>query len=335
MRWCGRTLVEVPAAADPAESRAGVRLTNLDAPLFPGAGVPKRALVDYLDAVSDALLPELQGRPLSVVRVVRDDEPFMQKNLPKGTPEWVPRVEVWAEASQRTVTYGLCEDRRTLLWFANQRAVEFHVPLVRAGAWDRPTHLVIDLDPPSAAAFGAAVHAALVVRAALDELGLRGAVKTSGAKGVHVVVPVEGVHVDDAAAATRALAARAERLDPAALTTAFLKADRGGRVFVDATRAGGGTVVAAFSPRARPGVPVSLPVAWADVSTVVPADCTITTVPALLRARHDPWNGELVAPQRVPADLVAEGREIPVPRVAAMHEGRRRARAARGRGDRS
>ncbi|TDC28295.1 ATP-dependent DNA ligase, partial [Micromonospora sp. 15K316] len=203
------------------ETRDGVSLTNLDQPLVDGAS--KRDLVDYLDAVSDRIIPQLRDRPLSVIRALRGQAPFMQKNLPKYTPEWVRRVPVWAEASQRQVSYALCDDRPTLLWFANQRAVEYHPTLARADHLDRPTHLVLDLDPPEGDSFPAAVAAALLVRQALADSGLAGAVKTSGAKGVHVFVPVAvGADAEEMAAATRALAARAERLDPALATTAFI-----------------------------------------------------------------------------------------------------------------
>jgi DNA ligase D-like protein (predicted polymerase) len=253
----------------------------------------------------------------------------MQKNVPKYTPEWVPRATFWAEASQRDVTYALCNDRRTLLWFANQRAVEYHPSLARADQPDRVTHLVLDLDPPEGAPFSMAVGTAGLVRQALAEVGLEGAVKTSGAKGVHVFVPiVDAVPPDDAAAATRAIAARAERLDPGLATTAFIKEDRGGKVFVDATRVGGATVVAAYSPRVRPGCPVSFPVTWDDLGAVAPADFTLHTARDRLGDR-DPWAEQMPAPQRPGEELVAEGRAIPVARVQAMHEGKRRARARR------
>ncbi len=309
------------------ETRDGVDLTHLDSPLFDGAGASKRQLVDYLDAVSALLLPELADRPLSVVRVRPGQPPFMQKNLPAYAPEWIPRVAIWSVASRRDVSYPLCHDRRTLLWLANQRAVEFHPTLLRGSAWE-VTHLVLDLDPPEGAAFGAVVRAAAAVRAALADAGLDGAVKTSGAKGLHIVVPVvESTAVDDAAAATRALAARTERLDAEAVTTAYVKEEREGKVFADSTRSGGATVVAAYSPRARPGVPVSFPVPWDDLGAVTPADFTVTTAAALL-GDADPWRSALPAPQALPEDLVAEGRAIPVARVVAMHEGKRRKRAA-------
>jgi DNA ligase D len=311
------------------EARAGVPLTNLDQPLFDGAGATKRDLVDYLDGVRGRIIPELEDRPLSVIRVHRGQEAFMQKNVPKYTPSWVQTVEYWAETSKRNVSYALCNDRRTLLWFANQRAIEYHPTLVRVDRPDRITHLVLDLDPPSADDFAMAVRAAHLVRHALEDVGLVGAAKTSGAKGVHVFVPIDvETPPEDAAAATRAIAARTESLDPQLATTAFIKEDRGGRVFVDSTRAGGATVIAAYSPRARPGVPVSFPVGWDDLDDIAPRDFTLHTALGSL-GELNPWAAQMPSPQRVPTDLVEEGRTIPVARVQAMHEGKRRARGRR------
>lgn len=237
------------------ETRADVPLTNLDQPLFDGAGATKRDLVDHLDGVRDRLLPELAERPLSVIRVHRGQDAFMQKNVPKGTPDWVRTVSLWAETSKREVHYAICDDRRTLVWFANQRAVELHPSLARLPDLDRPTHLVIDLDPPEGDGFQAAVAVVHLVREVLDDLGLAGAVKTSGAKGLHVFVPIEP-----------------------------------------------------------------------SVDAVTAADFTIHNARDLLGDR-DPWAEAMPAPQALPEDLVAEGGEIPVPRVAAMHEGKRRKRA--------
>jgi DNA ligase D len=311
------------------EERDGVSLTNLDQALFEDAGASKRELVDYLDAVSGRIIPQLAERPLSVIRVLRGQKPFMQKNVPKYTPEWVKTVQLWAESSHREVSYALCNDRRTLLWFANQRAVEYHPGLTRAENWMHPTHLILDLDPPEENAFSKAVAAAKLVRRALEESGLAGAVKTSGAKGVHVFVPIDDhAPIEDVAAATRALAARAERVDPEIATTAFIREDRGGKVFLDSTRAGGATVCAVYSPRLRPGVPVSFPVGWDDLDSVTPADFTVHTAVGLLGDR-DPWAEQMPKPQRLPDDLVAEGQTIPIARVQAMHEGKRRARAKR------
>src|SRR5258705_4964845 len=280
-------------AGKPDETRDGVPLTNLDQPLFDGADATKRDLVDYLDVVQDRLLPELRDRPLSVIRVRPGQQAFMQKIVPKYTPSWVRTVPMWAEASKRQVSYALCDDRRTLLWFANQRAVEYHPTLVRADRWDRPTYLVLDLDPPLPDMFPLAVHAAKLVRQVLSDVGLTGAVKTSGAKGVHVFVPIDAqATMDEVAAATRAIAARAERLDPALTTTAFIREDRGGKVFLDSTRVGGATVVAAYSPRIRPGAPVSFPLSWDELDRATPADFTLHTAAALI-ADRDPWIDQL------------------------------------------
>jgi bifunctional non-homologous end joining protein LigD len=314
-------------AAD--EVRDGVELTHLDQPLFDGAGATKRDLVDYLDTVHEQIIAELRDRPLSVIRVRPGQQPFMQKNVPKYAPPWLRTVSHWAVTSKREVAYALCNDRRTLLWFANQRAVEYHPTLFRIGAEDEPSYLVLDLDPPAADAFPAVVATAELVRRVLTEAGLAGAVKTSGAKGVHIFVPIKSASAEDVAAATRAIAVRAEKLDPDLATTAFIRDDRGGRVFLDSTRAGGATVVAAYSPRARPGLPVSFPVGWDALGQVSPADFTVHTAPGLL-AGADLWAAAMPEPQELPRDLIDEGHTIPVARVQAMHEGKRRARA---RGD--
>lgn len=311
------------------EERDGVSFTHLDQELFDGAGATKRDMIDYFDAVQDRILPCLRDRPLSVIRIRPGQQPFMQKNLPKYTPDWVPRVPIWAEASRREVSYALCNDRRTLLWFANQRAVEYHVTLFRVDHWNQPDYLILDLDPPEGSSFAVVVQAAQLIRQALTETHMDGAVKTSGAKGVHVFVPLAtGSSPEDVAAATRAIAVRAERIDPDLATTAFVKDERGGKVFLDSTRAGGATVVSAYSPRIRPGVPVSFPVAWDDLDQIAPSDFTISNAAGLLRDA-DPWADRMPPAQQLDADLVTEGHTIPVARVQAMHEGKRRARSQR------
>ena len=314
----------------PDEERHGVRLTNLDQPLFADAGVTKRELVDYLDAIADRLVPVLAGRALSVIRVRPGTAPFMQKNLPAYAPDTIRTLDVPTQDGKKVVHYPVCEDRETLLWFGNQRAVEYHPTLFRERDWDAPTHLVVDLDPPAGSdAFAQAAEAAVLVRQVLDDVGMAAAVKTSGAKGVHVLVPLEtGTSAMDVAAATRAIAVRAERQDPELTTTAFVVAERAGKVFLDSTRAGGATVAAAYSPRARPGIPVSLPISWDDLAAVSPADLTMRTVIERI-GDADPWTDLMPPPQQLHPGLVEEGHTIPVARVAAMHEGKRRAAKAR------
>ncbi|MFD5829887.1 DNA polymerase domain-containing protein [Lentzea sp. NPDC060358] len=304
-------------------SSSPIKFSSLDQPLF--GGLLKGDLVEYLEFVADRFVPVLAGRQLSVWRILRGQDPFMQKNVPKYTPDHVKTVEVWAEASHRKIRYAVCDDEQTLMWFANQRAVEYHVPLYLGdhfGEDHHQTHMVLDVDPPEGADFSAAVRAALLIRETLAQAGLDGLVKTSGAKGVHIFVPMREHSPDDVAAATRAVAARAEELGPELATTAYIKTERGGKVFLDSTRAWSATVVAAYSPRLRDGLPISFPVPWDSLADVAPADFTIRT-----RFDGDPWTELMPEPQRLPADLVEQGHTIPVARVAAMHEGKRRKRA--------
>ena len=318
--------------ATQTETRHGVELSSLDQPLFTGAEACKRDLIDYLEAASEPLLRELRDRPLTVLRVRPGQQPFMQKNLPDYAPDYVQWTPVWSESGHREIRYPLCNDLRTLLWLGNQRAVEFHPTLMVPHYGESTdvlggtvTHLVLDLDPPEGSGFGVVVAVAHLVRQALADAGLAGAVKTSGSKGLHVIVPVHDLGLSDAAAATRALAERTATLDPAIATTAYIKADRGGRVFVDSTRAGGGSLASAFSPRVRPGTPASYPVPWDDLDEVAPGDFTVRSVLPLPGA--DPWQAILPPPQRVPADVIEQGHAIPIARVVAMHEGKRRKRA--------
>ena len=167
------------------------------------------------------------------------------------------------------------------------------------------------------------------MRQALADVGLEGAVKTSGAKGVHVFVPIDA----DAAARGRGRGdPRASPRAPSAstptiATTAFMKEDRGGKVFVDSTRVGGATVVAAYSPRVRPGVPVSFPVGWDDLDTVTPARLHRPHRARPPRRPRPVGASACRRRRRCRAELVEEGHAIPVARVQAMHEGKRRKRA--------
>ena len=255
----------------------------------------------------------------------------MQKNVPKYTPEWVETVTWWAETSKRDVRYALCNDRRTLLWFANQRAIEYHPALVTVDRPDRITHLVLDLDPPEGDGFAAAVAVAHLVQQALADVGLAGALKTSGAKGVHIFVPVDDEPPpEDSAAAVRAIAARTEQLDPSIATTAFIKDDREGKVFVDSTarrrRHGGRGVQPAGAARSAGVVP-------ARVGSARRRDAVRLHHPhRARRAGRAATRGPSTCPRPSTSrdDLIAEGHEIPVARVQAMHEGKRRKRA---RGD--
>ena len=223
------------------------------------------------------------------------------------------------------MSYALCNDRRTLLWFANQRAVEYHPALVRADRPDRVTYLVLDLDPPDADGFTMAVRVAHVVRHALARCRARRCGQDEWGQGCARVRPDRRARPTTRPPPLGPSRREPSALEPGIATTAFMKEDRGGKVFVDPTRVGGATVIAAYSPRVRPGVPVSFPVSWDELDDVAPADFTVHTARQHL-GPDDLWAAQMRHPQPLSPDLIEEGRAIPVARVQAMHEGKRRAR---------
>ena len=286
---------------------AELRFTNLDKVLWPGDGLTKGDLIEYYRAVAPSLLPHLRRRPLTVKRYPNgiDGETFFQKNAPKGTPDWVKTITLPAESARRDVAYVLCNDRRTLLWLGNLASIELHPWLSQTDRLDRPESLVLDVDPPEGR-FDLAVRTALFTKEVLDEMGTAGCAKTSGAKGVHVYVPIRRrYHYEEVRQAAHAIAVRVAEREPDLVTAEFKRGARGGRVFLDFTRTGMGQhIVAPFSPRARPGAPVSFPVAWRDLERVDPLDFTIRTVPGLLE-RGDPWDSLCPDRQAIPRELVA------------------------------
>jgi bifunctional non-homologous end joining protein LigD len=289
----------------------GVELSRLDKLYWPAEGLTKGDLIAYVRAVSGQFLRHVRNRPLTVIRFPDGvtGGSFYQKQTPSYAPEWVRTVTLPAGSGRgkRTeVRYALCNDQRTLVWLANQGSIEFHPWLSRVDRLERPDYLIMDLDPPPGR-FDLAVRTALLMRSVLTRHGLESCAKTSGAKGVHVYVPLQRrySYVEVSRAAT-ALAAEAAAAEPALVTVEFFKSERGDRVFLDATRIGPGKhVVTVYSPRARPGAPVSFPVPWKDIEHVAPQDFTISNVPTLLGRGGDPWRSLMPAPQRLPASLTA------------------------------
>ena len=236
----------------------------------------------------------------------------MQKNVPKYTPDWVRTVTLWAETSKRDVSYALCNDRRTLLWFANQRAVEYH-PALCAGRSTGSRHRIscsTSTRPRARRSRGRRGSRTSSVRRWPSRARRRGQDERRQGSA-HLRADRRG-RLDGGSGRGHP---RDRRRGPSGsiptiATTAFIKEDRDGKVFVDSTRAGGATVVAAYSPRIRPGVPVSFPVAWDDLDAVAPGDFTLQTAFGHLAGR-DPWREQMPAPQRLPAELVEEAPRDP------------------------
>lgn len=292
-----------------------VKLSRPDKVLWPDDGLTKRDLFAYYQAVAPALVHALRERPLTVKRYPDgiDGEAFYQKNAPKYAPAWIKTISLHAGSSKRDVAYIVANDRRTLLWLGNQAAIELHPWLSRVDRLDRPDFLLLDIDPPEGR-FDQALRVAALAREALARHGLEAVAKTSGSKGLHVVVPLVRRHTfEHTQRAAYRVASEAAGLEPSLVTTEFLKADRGGRVFLDYTRMGRAQhVVAPYSPRARPGGPVSFPVEWDRVErgTVNLLDYSIRTVPAILERDGDRWRKLSPRPQRLPAALTEPGEDV-------------------------
>ena len=229
-----------------------------------------------------------------------------RRTRPKYAPSWIRTVAI--QAAKREVAYTVCNDTATLAWLGNQAALEFHPAPVRRDRLEQPDQLTVDIDPPDDA-FDAAVEVALLVLEVTDDLGLTTLVKTSGGKGLHVVMPIRR-HVSSEElrhAATRLTEIVQERR-PDLVTAEFRKADRGGKVMLDPSRnSTGATVVAPYSPRAREDATVSFPVLPEELRSVDPGDFTVLTVPDLLdRPGPGRWAAaEAEAPQRLPRSLLA------------------------------
>lgn len=241
-------------------------ITHPDKLLFPDDGITKRDLAAYYETVAPIMLPHMRARPVTMERYPAgiDGQGFIQKDVSKGFPEWLERIEV--PKKDGTVHYPLVGDTRSLLWLANQNCITPHVWTSRAPALHRPDLCVFDLDP-SQDRPDVLRRAALALRDLLDELGLPSWIKTSGSKGFHLVVPLDGkTGFDEVAGFAHRVGALLVARDPEHLTQEFSKVDRAGRIFVDTGRnAHGATFAAVYAVRARPGAPVSAPCTWEEV----------------------------------------------------------------------
>ncbi|MGW5242993.1 non-homologous end-joining DNA ligase [Streptomyces sp. NPDC004129] len=299
--------------------RAGRRTLEIHRPdkvLFPGDGggeeYTKAHLVDYYRSVAPRMLPHLRGRPLMLERHPDGvgGPRFMQKNTPDHYPDWVHRVELPKEGG--TVCHTVCDDTATLTYLADQACLTLHRWLSRADRPERPDRLVLDLDPVDHD-FGPVREAARQTGELLDELRLPSGLMTTGSRGLHIVVPLDGSHdFDEVRAFAKDLAEALAAAHPDRLTTAARKRDRGDRLYLDVQRnAYAQTAVAPFTVRALPGAPVATPLTWEQLDDPDVHARRWTIADAADQARTDPW-----------ADLPRRGR--------SLGPARRRLRALRG-----
>jgi bifunctional non-homologous end joining protein LigD len=275
-------------------------ITHPEKILFPDDGITKGELASYYEAIAPLMLPHVRGRPVTMERYHRGigAPGFFQKDVSKGFPDWLERVEVPKKGG--TVHHPLACDTRSLLWLANQNSITPHVWISRVPDLDHPDICVFDLDPSEDRPDDLR-DAAFMLRDVLLELGLKSWVKTSGSKGFHIVVPLD--QQDDygeVAGFAHRVGSLMVRRDPHRLTQEFSKADRGGRILVDTGRNGySATFAAAYAVRAKPHAPVSAPCTWDEVESGVatPQAFTLRTMAARIAAVGEVWEGMLVVKQ--------------------------------------
>jgi bifunctional non-homologous end joining protein LigD len=261
--------------------------------LFPGDGITKGELAAYYEAIAPVMLPHLRRRPITMERYHRgiDAPGFFQKDVSKGFPDWLKRVEVPKHGG--TVHHPLANDTRSLLWLANQNSITIHVWPSRTPNLYHPDICVFDLDPAGDNEPELLRTAALNLRDLLAELGLPSWIKTTGSKGFHIAVPLDGKSDFGTVArfAHHVGKILVER-DPDHLTQEFAKVDRGGRILVDTGRNGySATFAAAYTVRARPGAPVSAPCTWEEIERgeVHPKSFTLRTMGQRINDVGDLW----------------------------------------------
>jgi bifunctional non-homologous end joining protein LigD len=250
-----------------------VRLTSPDRVLFPDDGITKGDLFAYYDAVAPAIVPHLKNRPFTLKRYPHGitQESYFQKQAPKGRPDWIPTRQFTThprEGGSRLVDFALVNSRETLLWMVQQNCIDMNAWYSRIDKPERPDYVVFDLDPADDG-FSNAIAVAHRVREALERLDLRSYVKTSGASGIHVLVPItRRSRFDETYEFAERVARSVEADDPGLATTEWLKRKRPeGAVLVDHRQNGHGkTIASAYSVRPRRGAPVSTPLGWDELT---------------------------------------------------------------------
>jgi bifunctional non-homologous end joining protein LigD len=268
-------------------------ITHPEKVLFPDDGITKGELAGYYEAIAPALLPHIRNRPVTMERYPAGigKKGFWQKDVSKGFPDWLERVAV--PKKDGTVHHPLVTDVRSLLWVVNQNTITPHVWVTRAPKLYYPDVCVFDLDPSRDDEPDVLRTTAVSLRDLLTELGLPSVVKTSGSKGFHIVVPLDGkAQTDEVERFAHAVGKLMVARDPQHLTQEFSKADRGGRIFVDTGRNGwSATFAAAYAVRAKAGAPVSAPCTWEEVERgdVGPRTFTLRTMADRVAKVGDLW----------------------------------------------
>jgi len=285
-----------------SERPTRVEFSNLDKILYPELKVTKAQVIEYYIKVAPKMLNLLTGRPIVMTRFPNgiDKEGFYEKDAPQGTPPWVKTFKRYSETAEREINYVLCNDLDTLLWLANLASLEIHMTLSKADSFENPDLVVFDLDPKPPADYDDVVEVALLIKEKLDDLSLTSYVKTSGKKGLHIIMPIVNRYTfQQAREFVQKIAANVEKQTEKVVAQRS-KSEMPGKVYLDYVQnSHGRTMVCPYSTRATPLATVSTPLEWSDVKKGLnPEEFNLFSV---VKISQSPWEGLLENRQKLEA----------------------------------
>ena len=286
--------------SDQLEKLTKVKFTNLDKVLYPEARVTKAQIIEHYIRMAPKMLDVLKDRPMVLTRFPDgvDKKGFFEKDMPLGTPSWVKTFKKYSESAEREINYIVCNNLDTLIWLANLAALELHMILSRIEKFENPDLLVFDVDPVSPANIDDVVDVALMLKEKLDGLSLKSYVKTSGKRGLHILVPIATEYTFNQTREYVHRIAKELTKESSKVVSEFLRQKKPGTVYIDYLQnSHGRTMVCPYSLRATPLATVSFPLEWKEVKKgLKPENYTISTV---AESKSNPWKGMLEVKQKL------------------------------------
>jgi len=277
-----------------------VEFTNLDKIMYPALQITKRQVVKYYIQMAPKMLDILHNRPVVLTRFPNgvDQQGFYEKDAPQGTPSWVKTVRIYSETAEREIDYILCNDLDTLVWLANLAALEIHMTLCQAESFGSPDMLVFDMDPKPPATFADVTTVALFIKDRLDSLGLKSYPKTSGKKGMHILVPIGKGYSFKQTREFVQTVGESIKEQGGLIATEKSKGDIRGKVYIDyAQNSHGRTMISPYSLRATPDATVSTPLHWKEVSKGLKPESF--SLLKMKTSRENPWKGIMEHKQKL------------------------------------
>ncbi|HML02264.1 MAG TPA: non-homologous end-joining DNA ligase [Candidatus Bathyarchaeia archaeon] len=282
------------------EKLSKVKFTNLDKILYPEMKITKAKVIEFYIKMAPKMLGFLIDRPAVLTRFPNgaDKEGFYEKDAPIGAPSWVKTYERYSESAEREIAYVLCNDLDTLVWFGNLAALEIHMTLSSVNAFESPDFVLFDIDPEPPLGFDDVVNVALMLKEKLDDLGMRSYIKTSGKKGMHIIIPVkEGYRFQLTREFARVIGKQLAK-ESELIVSEFSRSREPGTIFVDYLQnSHGRTMICPYGLRATALATVSTPLEWEEVKKgLKPEDFTLFSV---VKREKSPWEGVLEDRQRL------------------------------------